>query len=277
MQRQDRHYSLDLSVLNMDHKEISLEEMKKVEIGVLMHIDSFCKEHKLQYAIGYGTLIGAVRHQGFIPWDDDIDIMMPRPDYDMFIEIYSDSLFPLLCMEHGNYYRTYAKVYDSRTIITNTKNKEMGVFVDVIPIDGLPQKEEDARLFLKKMVRKRKFLYNLIDHSIFNRRKSFLKTVYFTIVGTFIPVDRAIARFLRLSKKHDFNSTNYVAGFAVGPDKWLLKREYVDGVIDLTFEGIKVKAPQRYDLCLRALYGDYMQLPPEEERIPKHAYRAYWK
>lgn len=261
----------------MDKKEISLEEMKRIEVGILLHIDSFCKENKLQYAIGYGTLIGAVRHKGFIPWDDDIDIMMPRPDYDKFIESYNDSSFPLLCLEHGNYFRTYAKVYDSRTIITNTNNKDMGVFVDVIPIDGLPQKEEDARRFLKKMVKQRTFLYNLIDHLIYGRRKSFFKTLFYTIVGVFMPIKRVIARFLRLSKKYDFYSTNYVAGFAVGPARWLLKREYVDGVVDLTFEGVKVKAPQKYDMCLRALYGDYMQLPPEEERTPKHAYHAYWK
>lgn len=257
--------------------EISLEEMKQIELDILLKIDSFCKENQLRYAIGYGTLIGAVRHHGFIPWDDDIDIMMPRPDYEKFINSFQDSIYKLLCIEHGDYYRTYAKVYDSRTLITNTNNKDMGIFVDVIPIDGLPAKEDEARSYLRKMVRIRKWMYKIMAYNIYGRKKPVLKSSVFRLIGVLYPIPNIIRLYLSLSKKYDFENSNYVAGFAVGPDTWLLKREFVDKFTDLEFEGKLFKAPLYYDQCLRVLYGDYMQLPPVEERTPKHAYQVYWK
>ena len=148
----------------MVKSEISLEEMKQIEVDILLNIDSFCKENGIKYGIGYGTLIGAVRHHGFIPWDDDIDIWMPRPDYDKFINYYQDPTYQLQCMEKGGYYRTYAKVFDTRTIITNTNNKDMGIFVDIIPIDGLPSNEDTARKYLSKMVKIRTWIYKIFNY-----------------------------------------------------------------------------------------------------------------
>lgn len=261
----------------MSKTKISLEEMKQIEVDILISIDSFCKKNNLSYALGYGTLIGAVRHHGFIPWDDDIDIFMPRPDYDRFIELYQDAAYKLLCMEHGNYYRTYAKVYDSRTIIENTNNQDMGVFVDVIPIDGLPANKKDAQRYLSKMVKMRRWMYKMIDTCIYGKTKSPVRSLFFHLFGFFYPVSRLISLYNKRSKKYLFYDSEYVAGFAVGADNWLFKREYVEGRTELPFEGHLFQAPLNYDKFLRAVYGDYMQLPPEEERVPKHSYLAFWK
>lgn len=261
----------------MNTKEISLEEMKQIEVDILVRIDSFCKDNNLSYALGYGTLIGAVRHQGFIPWDDDIDIFMPRPDYDRFIQTFQDPIYKLLCMEHGNYYRTYAKVYDARTIIVNTNNKDMGVFVDVIPIDGLPAKEKEARHFLRKMVKMRRWMYKVIDTCVYGKKQGVVRSLFFHLVGFFCPVPKMISLYVSHSKKYHFYESIYVAGFAVGTEKWLFKREYVEGTTRLLFEGHTFSAPLNYDKFLRAVYGDYMKLPPQEERIPKHSYHAFWK
>lgn len=261
----------------MVNKEIFLEELKQIEVDILLNIDRFCKDNQLRYSIGYGTLIGAVRHHGFIPWDDDIDIMMPRPDYDKFIDTYHDPILKVLCIEHGNYYKTFAKVYDSRTIISNTNNKNMGIYVDIIPIDGLPSEEDSARRYLKKMVTMRKWLQRNIDINVMQHKKPFIQTLVLRILGQIWPVSKGIKSFLHNSKKYPFDSSEYAAGFAVGNETWLFKREDISEITEMSFEGHIVKAPINYDHCLRAVYGDYMKLPPEEERKPKHAYHVYWK
>ena len=261
----------------MEHKEISLEEMKQIEVEILLSIDSFCKENNLRYIVGYGTLIGAVRHQGFIPWDDDIDLWMPRPDYDKFIDSFKNANYQLLCMEHGDYYRMYAKVCDTRTIITNTNNNNMGVFVDVIPIDGLPSKENEARHYLKKMIVIRRWIYKVINCSIYGQKKPFLQSLLLCFFERICPVHRMLVFFLRLSNKYSFESSDYVGIISLCSKPYLLKRAYFEDITELMFEGHKVNAPLNYDECLRALYGDYMKLPPEKNQIPSHAYHAYWK
>lgn len=261
----------------MVKSEISLEEMKQIEVDILLNIDSFCKENGIKYGIGYGTLIGAVRHHGFIPWDDDIDIWMPRPDYDKFINYYQDPTYQLQCMEKGGYYRTYAKVFDTRTIITNTNNKDMGIFVDIIPIDGLPSNEDTARKYLSKMVKIRTWIYKIFNYKKLKIKRLSIRSLVLYPIAKIIPSSFLLSIFLRLSKKYSFKNSSYVAGFAVGPESWLFERSFLEDVIDLEFEGHMVKAPLNYDKFLRVLYGDYMKLPPLEEQIPKHAYHAYWK
>lgn len=124
---------------------ISFEEHKKIQLSILRDIDVFCQKNQIKYFLAFGTLLGAIRHKGFIPWDDDIDIAMPRPDYNKFILSFNgmvDNLKVLAPEIDLDYYAPYANVYDTRTVLeekgTSHLKFEIGVKIDVFPIDGVP-------------------------------------------------------------------------------------------------------------------------------------------
>ena len=128
-------------------KKITIEEAKKIELDILSYIDDFCQKNNIEYFINYGTLIGAVRHKGFIPWDDDIDISMTRENYDKFIEYYKNdkSKYKLLALEtNKHYFNNFAKIVDSTTRIDNTriyKSYPSGIFIDIFPMDSFSDKK----------------------------------------------------------------------------------------------------------------------------------------
>lgn len=123
-----------------------LEDVQNLQLGIIDKMDSFCLENNIRYFLAYGTLIGAIRHEGFIPWDDDIDVWMLRPDYDRFLEVFpawaeKNGLFLNSPSTARRYNRVFSKVCDSRTILVETDRRnefEEGAFVDVFPVDGLP-------------------------------------------------------------------------------------------------------------------------------------------
>ena len=122
-------------------KQLTGEEVKQVELGILDYINSICKEHKIEYFLDYGTLLGAIRHKGFIPWDDDIDICMTRKNYERFVSVFSKddkSNYKLLSMEtSSSYYYEFGKVVDTRTVLNETETIElpgMGIWVDSLRI-----------------------------------------------------------------------------------------------------------------------------------------------
>ena len=136
-------------------QEIDFADIKQLALNILKDVAEFCDHHDIKYALAYGTMLGAVRHEGFIPWDDDIDIMMPREDYNRFIQLYNDSnsRYKVFSIETDNTYTyTMAKVFDQDTLmIDNTLWRNFdkaGVFVDIFPVDGLPEsKSEQQALF----------------------------------------------------------------------------------------------------------------------------------
>src|SRR5690625_114441 len=136
-------------------KALDLEEIKQIQLSILRRVAFFCKQHDIAYFLCGGTLLGAVRHKGFIPWDDDIDIMMPRPSYEKFLKEFK---YEHLSLYHykktKNYGYPFIKIGEDRTVLRETfikKNIDMGVFIDVFPIDGFPKKEKDIQNHVKRL------------------------------------------------------------------------------------------------------------------------------
>ena len=263
--------------------EISLDEMKKIELDMMSYIDKICRDNNLKYSMMDGSLIGAVRHNGIIPWDDDIDIMMPRPDYEKLKEIfktlnktqndylYIDSDF------QDDFYYPYAKIVSRKTELKeeNLKDiKDFGVFVDVFPIDGT-YKNKVKRFFQMKKISRLRFL---ISYSIFDKieAKTFLKKIYKTTIYKFsqkIGYKKLVAKLQKEIKKCDYDSSEYVAILCSGSGvkrRLFYEKKLFDKIKDTQFDGHNFKIIEKYDEYLRKEFGDYMKFPPEEERFPHH-------
>jgi len=272
-----------------DKIELSLEEIKKIELDILKDIHRVCEKNGLRYYLAGGTLLGAIRHKGFIPWDDDIDILMPRPDYMKFIKIYEnegDKKYKLTSpYNNKNHLYTFTKVFDTRTIkIENGLNYDSenigGIEVDVFPTDGLPDNIDKSN----KYFRKQKLLFHLYSFSV--TKKSVNKNIIKRIIkNTIVYICRLIGkqRFIKVinnnAMKYEFDKSNYI-GLSVttyyGSKERIEKKHYIEQ-IKVEFEGYLFNAPKNYDQYLSNLYGDYMKLPPEDKRVTHHEYEAYWK
>lgn len=269
-------------------KEIDLGQLKKIELDLLVAVDGICKKENLRYSLGGGTLLGAVRHKGFIPWDDDIDIMMPRPDYTAFIEYctQNDTPFSVRAWETDkSYVDMSAKVFntDTRLEDENIQNSDkMGVFIDVFPIDGLGDTYKDARKAFRATSFKRELL-NAAQWKTFFKSKTH-PWYYepfrfgFFIISRFVNKSRLFSKIRRRYVKIDFNAVKYAA--AVGGsyrEKEILPQKVFSELTELPFEGYSFKAVSDYDAYLSSIYGDYMKLPPEDKRVAHHTFKAYYK
>lgn len=270
-------------------RKLEISEIKKYSLEVLRAIRAVCEEHGLSYSLTGGTLIGAVRHQGFIPWDDDIDIMMPRPDYDRFVQIVKagDYGFDLRCAEicGEDYWYPFAKACHKNTLVRENAVQEsktpLGVFVDIFPVDGAGNSWRAAKL--RTMIFQ--FFHGLKITSNWTRyHRSKLRKWYYEparyvcyliskLLGRRL-IDRIMDRFLR---GKDYRKCSY-AGRLVGDygSKEIMPKALFEEKIKVTFEGEAFDAIAGYDTFLTRLYGNYMQLPPEEKQVTHHEFEAFW-
>lgn len=270
-------------------RKLNLDEIKTLSFQVLCAVRDVCEANGLTYSLTGGTLIGAVRHQGFIPWDDDIDIMMPRPDYDRFIQIVKDGndTFDLLCTELCGeaYGYPFAKACYKGTLVKERgireENTPLGVYVDIFPVDGAGNHYGAAKFRTTVF----QILHGLQLTSNWTAyRRSKLRKWYFEPVryGCYLlskllggkRINRTIGRFLR---RKDYSKCAY-AGRLTGDYgvKEIMPREVFDRYITVTFEGEQFSAVAEYHRFLTALYGNYMQLPPVEKQVTHHEFDAYW-
>ena len=267
-------------------KKIHDSELKEILLEIMAEIHDFCTEHGIRYTLYAGTLLGAIRHQGFIPWDDDIDISMPREDYERFIrEFKSQNLEVASCENNGKYIFCFAKVYDKRTLklehIHYPNDFRSGLEVDVFPFDTYDdynkiKKTEAVRLLLMRM-----WALSIIR---FRNRRGGVKGF---VVNMLIFASRYILHVSpnRISRKiNQYCKTLSAEGnhYMLYADSNLKKpicfeKEWYAHIKLQPFERYMFNVPQEYDKVLRRCYGDYMELPPVEKRVTHHAFDAYWK
>ena len=254
--------------------KLTLDEIKSTELNILSYVASLCEKYSLRYFLAYGTLIGAIRHKGFIPWDDDIDIVMPREDYICLLEILKrekgryECLVPL---ENGYFYE-FAKVIDSTTSVQekSTISARCGVWIDIFPMDGLKVEDKLSHFLL--------MFYNRCRAAAVNKEfphktKGMLVPLEYLFwkLCRLIGYKPFLKLSLKLSQKYKYDECDIV-GYASSYPAYnkYLKKEWFSETIKVDFENLKFKIPVGYHEYLTTQYGDYMELPPENKRVSHH-------
>lgn len=264
----------------MRKKEICGNELKAIELEILLAVHNFCEEHQLKYYLWGGTLLGAIRHNGFIPWDDDIDIAMMRSDFEVFLSNFKSNTYEVsYCEAENSYPFWHAKVYHKGTEKIETihyKKGTFGVDVDIFILDSYTDESAVNASSDWRARQIKKYWRCLAPRYIRPWKSAVAGVVYRSILR----VDaNKIAR--AINKK----AQAYGAG---GPGLMLyadcnvkkpllLKREWFENRKHHVFEEKLLFVPENYDALLRACYGDYMILPPEEKRVTHHSFKAYYK
>ena len=261
-------------------RTITAEELRKIMLDILKDVASFCDANGITYFLSCGTLIGAVRHHGFIPWDDDIDIDMPRPDYERFIKLYSEKGRYALCSPYDkDSMFFYAKVYDDRTIkkeeiICHGDYKPIGVDIDIFPIDGQPddfekfKRDTNFRLRIIAM-----FLLSVKPISIRD-----IKNGVLSIISHLIGWRRLLNRYIISAKRYDYETSSKVG--LISPHSRYnnrLDKSIFEKKTKVQFEDGNFWAPSDYNTFLTNIYGDYMTPPPVEKRNSTHIASYFWK
>ena len=266
-------------------KEITdICELQKIEFDILCDIDDFCRGHNIRYFLCGGTLLGAVRHKGFIPWDDDVDIGMPRADYERFVHGFSSKRNRLVW--HGNdptYFNPGAKVIDTRTLLVDNEypNCKVGVFVDVFPYDEVSNDPRKWRKAVRRLSAVNAFL-TLRNLCLFRSGRPWFKQLI-VLAGRMlrlVPNRFPLAWLDRCNKRDSVPNGPCMACFSTTAGyglKEVHRRTLFDEFVEVEFETRKFYAAKGWHECLTDQYGDYMQLPPMEKRIPHHDFRAWWK
>lgn len=264
-------------------REISSEEMRKIQLRILDVVTEFCDEHKIDYWLDSGTLLGAIRHKGFIPWDDDIDLGMLRPDYDKFIRSFNlkNDRYKAYSVENNeNFYYPYLKVLDTQTVLYEMyENKNpISVNIDVFIYDNAPDDDAETEKMFKirdkytAWNRRRIYPKEKMSGSLFRRLSA---RAIKELIKVF-PKNYFVKKIVSNSKKYVECETERVGNFTA-ISRVACSREVFREFTEAEFEGKTYKIPIGYDEWLTAFYGDYMQLPPEEKRKSTHSVKAYYK
>lgn len=268
-------------------KELTLEEIHQEILVVLKKVIEICEKININYFLAYGSLIGAVRHKGFIPWDDDLDIQMTRPEFNKFVdycEKNAEELFPYKLVSFHNtseYPYEIPRFCDMRFKMETVDSADapMGIFVDIYPLDGIGNSKSKAKM---KILPKKKYWRACWSFKMMKKFYLTKKNVIWDLFRFFIylaSLRHDIIFYLKkletISFYYPYENSTFVECstwnelFKPQPKECYSNFDY------MLFEGIKVKVPKDYDKILRDLYGNYMRLPPVEKQKPSHHYKIF--
>lgn len=258
-----------------------IEKVKGIILQTYKYTAEFCRKHNLRFYACGGTMLGAVRHNDIIPWDDDIDLYMPREDYDKLLSLRNEMKgtgYDIISLNDKGYYLPYAKVINVNTTIWEYSGYEfvIGEFVDIFPLDNFNCSDEQIIELQKRMsyyytnykfsIRSDKF--KLIKHLFLNfRLKTILRLIFYGFV--FNNSENIAKKIMNIHTKY----TEKEGEKCVCISQWegkIFKREWFDDCIEMPFSDTTVPVPRKYDEYLKLLYGNYMELPPLEKRISNH-------
>lgn len=265
---------------------LNITEIQNVSLQILKEIATICEQHNFRYTLAFGTLIGAIRHRGFIPWDDDVDIIMPRSDYERFLKYLVNNPVKNLKVFNHKYVRGYplgiSRICDMRYKIEDSNWKQdvdMGIFVDVYPLDGLADTYEEAKKAFSFTDKSRANLLRLIKKdspkfkfkSLFKDFRFWISEIKLRILG----LEYIHSKLEKEARMRPFEKYKFV-----GVSNWnwahiVFQRDWFNEFIRVPFEDCEFNIISHYDEMLREEYGDYMQLPPIEKRTYHHQYIAY--
>ncbi len=261
-----------------DEVVLDIHDIQAITLDLTLRFDAFCKKHGLRYYLCGGTLLGAVRHKGFIPWDDDIDLFMSRPDYDRLVEIFKteslgeDTRFA--CLENGGFPRPFARVYDLKTQVQRKYYKPISgphVWIDILPVDGLPKDEKKLKALYKFRAPFATFNFNSMWKSgCASRKLVVLKRWRYHWFAKPIGPWRWAKMLDRMGRSRPYEKYATVGCFTAGrygPGEVMDRAKY-EIPAKVTFEGHEFETMSCWKEYLTGIYGDYMQLPPEDKRIP---------
>lgn len=265
----------------LEYHEVSIKDLQKKCLEILVYFKEFCEKHNLLFYFCGGCCIGAIRHQGFVPWDDDIDVFMPRADYERLKKLWAEEAdtekYAYCRSDQGHYLRSLlTAITDEDTTFIKERQRDLdiqhGVRLEILPLDDCPK---------SRWARKFQIMWALL-YSMFNNNEApTSKGKGFYILGRFLlalaPSQKMRYRVWRFAEKKMSQypitpETQYITELCARykymvnqyPAEIFAKAEWVD------FEGLKMPVPAGYDTYLKMAFGDYMQLPPEEDRVPAH-------
>lgn len=258
---------------------LSLVQKKLLEMLGWFH--GYCHENGLTYYIVGGSMLGAVRHGGFIPWDDDIDVVLPRPDYNRLLSMFTERVDHYLLESpytgNADYYYTYAKLYDTETTLTEKtrRNCRRGLYIDIFPLDGVGRDKLEMEANFAKIDKLNMFL--MTRTCAITRDRIFYKNaaiVLSRLIPSFIVNDRdLVVKVDKLAASFGYDDSLYVANLMGSyRKKEVLKKSIFGKPTKYKFENIVVDGVEYYDEFLTNIYGDWKKIPPKEKQKTGHEY-----
>ena len=258
------------------YREVSEKENKKLLLDMMQYVHEFCEEKGIQYFLYFGSLLGAVRHKGFIPWDDDMDICMTRKEYERFIKCFpkgKDARYSVMTYRDKNHYQPYAKIVDNYTRILEREDKPIGIYIDLFIIDNEGKTFSEAGRFMHLVSFFVRLRYGHVlqyresasrNKIVYGARKALAKL---TDENELLRIIDNVSRLKESEELSEYVGAVNASGYN---ERQILRGEWFKEDITVPFEDREFRIPKDYHDILKTIYVNYMDLPAESSRTGYH-------